>query len=141
MHWVDIHTLEESGQNGRVSMPADDVQIDRHTAIERIVLAPNSWVEIIPGFVRDASAMFTELHDTLPWHQTEVLRYDHYVPERRLGVGVDADLVPVLRQTGSPSAVEVSCAVHRVSRRSSIETARTSKGCTAIVRCAGSTTR
>ncbi len=100
MHWVDIHTSEESGQNGRVSMPADDLQIDRHAAIERIVLAPNSWVEIIPGFVRDASAMFTELHDTLPWHQTEVLRYDHYVPERRLGVDVDTDSRPVLRQTG-----------------------------------------
>lgn len=83
-----------------MSTPADDLQIDRHAAIERMVLAPNSWVEIIPGFVRDGTSVFTELHDTLPWQQTEVLRYDRYVPERRLGVGVSSDVNPMLRQTG-----------------------------------------
>jgi alkylated DNA repair dioxygenase AlkB len=83
-----------------VSTPADDLQIDRHAAVERTALAPTSWVEIIPGFVRDAGSVFDELHDTLPWQQTEVLRYDHYVPERRLGVGVSTDATPMLRQTG-----------------------------------------
>jgi alkylated DNA repair dioxygenase AlkB len=85
---------------GDMRRPADDLQIDRHSAIERIALAPSSWVEIIPGFVRDADAVFAELHDTLPWKQTEVLRYDHYVPERRLGAGVRPDSSPMLRQTG-----------------------------------------
>ena len=79
---------------------ADDLQIDRRAAIERIALAPSSWVEIIPCFVRDAPATFTTLHDTLPWQQTEVLRYDRYVPERRLGVGVRTDAHPMLNQTG-----------------------------------------
>jgi alkylated DNA repair dioxygenase AlkB len=89
-----------SGQNEGVTTPADDLQIDRHATIERTELAPNSWVEIVPGFVRDAASVFSELHDTLRWQQTEVLRYDHYVPERRLGVGVDTDSTPMLRQTG-----------------------------------------
>ena len=78
---------------------ADDLHIDRHAAIERISLAPSSWVELIPGFVRDAQAAFTTLHDSLGWQQTEVLRYDRYVPERRLGVGVGNDAHPMLRQT------------------------------------------
>jgi len=82
-----------------VSTPADDLRIDRHATIERTELAPSSWVEVIPGFVRDAGSVFTEMHDTLPWQQTEVLRYDKYVPERRLGVGVHSDATPMLRQT------------------------------------------
>ena len=43
--------------------------------------------------------MFADLHDSLSWQQTEVLRYDKYVPEKRLGVGVRTDAYPVLRQT------------------------------------------
>ncbi len=42
---------------------------------------------------------FTELHDTVAWTQTEVLRYDKYVPENRLGAGVRNEAFPLLRQT------------------------------------------
>jgi alkylated DNA repair dioxygenase AlkB len=73
--------------------------IDRHAPIERIELPPTSWVEIVRGFVRDADAVFEELHESLPWQQTEVLRYDHYVPERRLGIGMRTDAHTMLRQT------------------------------------------
>ena len=89
-----------AGKIEHVTTPADDLRIDRHAEVERISLAPSSWVEVIRGFVRDAPAAFTELHDTLQWQQTEVLRYDHYVPERRLGVGVRGDIYPMLHQTG-----------------------------------------
>jgi alkylated DNA repair dioxygenase AlkB len=82
-----------------VTSPADELRIDRRAPVERLPLAPGSWVELVPGFVRDAEAVFTELHDSLPWQQTEVLRYDHYVPERRLGVGVSNDAHPLFRQT------------------------------------------
>jgi alkylated DNA repair dioxygenase AlkB len=82
-----------------VTTPPDDLRIDRHAAVERISLAPSSWVEIIPNFVRDADAVFNELHHTLQWQQTEVLRYDRYVPERRLGAGVRSDAYPMFRQT------------------------------------------
>jgi len=82
-----------------VTAPAGELHIDRHAAIERIPLAPSSWVEVVSGYVRDAPAVFTALHDSLPWRQTEVLRYDRYVPERRLGVGVGSDSHPMFRQT------------------------------------------
>jgi alkylated DNA repair dioxygenase AlkB len=34
-----------------------------------------------------------------PWQQSEVLRYDRYIPERRLSAGLRADGHPLLRQT------------------------------------------
>ncbi len=82
-----------------VNASADELRIDRHAPVQRVDLAPNSWVELVPGFVRDAAAAFQELHDALKWDQTEVLRYDHYVPENRLGTGVRPDAYPLLRQT------------------------------------------
>jgi alkylated DNA repair dioxygenase AlkB len=95
-----VEKYRPAGKIESVNTPATDLQIDRHAAIERVTLAPSSWVEIVPGFVLCAPAAFTELHDTLSWQQTEVLRYDRYVPEQRLGVGVRADANPMLRQTG-----------------------------------------
>lgn len=82
-----------------MTTPADELQIDRRAPVERIALPPMSWVELVPGFVRDADAMFHELHTTLAWGQTEVLRYDKYVPENRLGVGVRTDSHVLFRQT------------------------------------------
>lgn len=77
----------------------DELRIDRQAPVRRVELAPTSWAEVVPGFVRDAERAFAELHDTLAWDQTEVLRYDHYVPENRLGTGVRTDAYPLLRQT------------------------------------------
>ncbi|HMK11331.1 MAG TPA: alpha-ketoglutarate-dependent dioxygenase AlkB [Acidimicrobiales bacterium] len=82
-----------------MTAPANELQIDRGAPVERIPLAPTSWVDFVPRFVRDADAVFTELHESLAWTQTEVLRYDKYVPENRLGVGVRNEAYPVLRQT------------------------------------------
>jgi alkylated DNA repair dioxygenase AlkB len=82
-----------------MTTPADELQIDRRAPVERIPLPPTSWVELVPRFVRDADAIFHELHTTLPWGQTEVLRYDKYVPENRLGVGVRTDSHALFRQT------------------------------------------
>ena len=82
-----------------MTAPADELLIDRHAHVERTSLPPSSWVELVPGFVRDATSVFDDLHDALPWQQTEVLRYDRYVPERRLGTGVRSDGHPLLRQT------------------------------------------
>lgn len=76
-----------------------DLRIDRGAAVEHTELAPSSWVDYVPGFVRDADAVFGELHESVPWQQGEVLRYDRYVPERRLGAGLRTDDHPVLRQT------------------------------------------
>jgi len=82
-----------------VTAGPEQLAIDRHAPIERIGLPPTSWVEMVPGFVREADAAFDELHRSLPWQQTEVLRYDRYVPERRLGAGVRTDSHALFTQT------------------------------------------
>jgi alkylated DNA repair dioxygenase AlkB len=81
-----------------VTAPPDDLHIDRHAGVERIALEPGSWVELVPSFVREAGREFDRLHGSLAWQQTEVLRYDHYVGDRRLGAGVRSDSSPLLRQ-------------------------------------------
>jgi alkylated DNA repair dioxygenase AlkB len=77
----------------------EELRIDRLALVERVELAPNSWIELVPGFARDASDAFEEVHGFVAWGQTEVLRYDHYVQENRLGAVVRADAHPLLRQT------------------------------------------
>jgi alkylated DNA repair dioxygenase AlkB len=79
---------------------SDDLRIDRAVAVQRTELPDASWVEYVPGFVRDAADVAAELLRAVPWQQTEVLRYDKYVPEQRLGAGMRADSHPVTRQTG-----------------------------------------
>ncbi len=90
---------DRHGDNGVVPASAEQLRIERQARVERIDLAPSSWVELVPNFVRDADAVFAELHGSLDWQQTEVLRYDHYVPENRLGVGVRTDANALFRQT------------------------------------------
>ena len=78
----------------------DELRIDRRAVVRRIDLGPGSWVDLVEGFVRDADQEFAALRQSVAWEQTEVLRYDRYVPERRLGAGVHPESHPLLRQTG-----------------------------------------
>jgi alkylated DNA repair dioxygenase AlkB len=73
--------------------------IDRRAPVRRVELDATSWVDVVEGFVVDAATAFTEVHDQTAWHQSEVLRYDRYVPERRLGAGVRPEAMALLRQT------------------------------------------
>jgi alkylated DNA repair dioxygenase AlkB len=77
-----------------------DLAIDRRAPVRRIQLGDDSWVDVVEGFVRDAEREFAELHEAAPWRQTEVLRYDHYIGEQRLGTGLRSDERTMLRQTG-----------------------------------------
>ena len=77
-----------------------ELAIDRRAPLRRIPLGADSWVDIVEGFVSDPEREFADLHESVPWQQTEVLRYDRYVPERRLGAGLRSDDRPLLRQTG-----------------------------------------
>lgn len=79
-----------------------ELGINRQAPSERIPLDNgDSWVDLVRGFAVDAAALFTALHTDTPWLQGEVLRYDKYIPERRLGAWVgDRDQPVVLRQTG-----------------------------------------
>ena len=77
-----------------------DLAIDRRAPVRRIPLGDESWVDVVEGFVPDAGRQFAELHEAAPWQQMEVLRYDHYVGERRLGAGLRPDDRALLRQVG-----------------------------------------
>jgi alkylated DNA repair dioxygenase AlkB len=77
----------------------DELRIDRRAAVRRIDLDETSWVDVVEGFVRDGDRELSELREAVAWEQTEVLRYDKYVPERRLGAGVHAESHPLLRHT------------------------------------------
>lgn len=76
-----------------------DLQIDRSAVRRRIDLDATSWVDIVDGFVRDADEVFTNVNGSTPWVQAEVLRYEQYVPEKRLGAMLRSDAQPMLRQT------------------------------------------
>ena len=115
--------------SGGMSAPAD-LTIDRSATVERTDLDAGSWVELATGFVRDAAGHMDALHDEVAWQQTEVLRYDQYVPDQRLSAGLRSADQPLLRQTE----------LHLTSRwrvkwdgwpRCSIGTATTGRGSTA----------
>jgi alkylated DNA repair dioxygenase AlkB len=72
--------------------------IRRQAPVRRIELDETSWVDVVDGFVVGASVVFAELHESVPWRQDEVLRYERYVPERRLNAAVRSSSFPVLRQ-------------------------------------------
>lgn len=76
-----------------------DPTIVRDAPVDRIPLGESSWVDLVSGFARDHDTEFEARHRATAWEQVEVLRYDHYVPERRLGARLRTDQDPFLRQT------------------------------------------
>jgi alkylated DNA repair dioxygenase AlkB len=84
------------GQNVEMST---ELEIDRRAPVHRTQLDAHSWVELVAGFVRDPTSSFDEVERSTTWHQNEVLRYDSYVPERRLSAGLRSESMPLLRQT------------------------------------------
>jgi alkylated DNA repair dioxygenase AlkB len=75
--------------------------IDRSATVEHVLLGDGtSWVDVVRGFVPGHGDLFTQLNEETRWQQSEVLRYDKYVPEKRLGAMVRADTVTAVRQTG-----------------------------------------
>jgi alkylated DNA repair dioxygenase AlkB len=76
-----------------------DLLIDRRAPVVRRQLDVGSWVDVVEGFVGDADVEFAAIRETTPWVQNEVLRYDRYIPEKRLGAGLAVDRSPLLRQT------------------------------------------
>lgn len=88
--------------DGRDAAPdePDPLRIRRNAPVRRIPLDPTSWVDLVDGFVADAAAECAAVHESTPWQQAEVLRYDRYAPEQRLSAALRADGVPLLRQVG-----------------------------------------
>ncbi len=83
-------------------MNLPDLEIDRAASRERISLGDgSSWVDLTRNFVPAAADLFEVVHTTTTWQQTEVLRYDKYVPEKRLGGFIGPSAAPAaVRQTG-----------------------------------------
>lgn len=75
-----------------------ELLIDRSAPVERVSLGADSWVDMARGFVRHPETEFEALHHEVRWAQTEVLRYDRYVAENRLGAALRVDSRPLLRQ-------------------------------------------
>ncbi len=76
-----------------------ELAIVRDAPVARRQLDPTSWVDLVAGFVRDADVAMARIQAETAWLQAETLRYDHYVPERRLSAARRADSDPLLRQT------------------------------------------
>lgn len=76
----------------------DELTIVRDAPVERRALDATSWIDLVPGFVRDPDPAFARIHAATPWLQAETLRYDHYVPERRLSAALRREGDPLLRQ-------------------------------------------
>ncbi len=80
-----------------------ELGIDRSKPVDRIALSPDgsSWVDLVPGFIRDPEPLLATLIETTDWLQGEVWRYEKYVEEKRLGSWGRADtLAAPLRQAG-----------------------------------------
>jgi len=90
-------TLDGMSADSTPIMPVE-LSIERHAPSRRIPLGERSWVDLVEGFVRNADMEFADLHESAPWAQTEVLRYDKYVPEKRLGTMMRSDARPMFRQ-------------------------------------------
>ncbi|MEY4338732.1 MAG: hypothetical protein RLZ14_582, partial [Actinomycetota bacterium] len=80
-------------------MTSPELSIDRQAHVERKVLDEHSWVDLVRGFVREPERELADMLASTAWGQTEVLRYDRYVPENRLGAGLRTDSSALLRQT------------------------------------------
>src|SRR3954447_22720615 len=64
--------------------------------LRRHWLDETSWVDLAPGWVRDADEIYATLLDTLPWREARLWRYDHYVIEPRLSAGIRPHAHPAL---------------------------------------------
>jgi alkylated DNA repair dioxygenase AlkB len=64
--------------------------------LRRHWLDRTSWVDLAPGWVRDADEIYATLVETLPWREARLWRYDHYVVEPRLSAGIRPDAHPAL---------------------------------------------
>jgi hypothetical protein len=77
---------------------APDLAINRQAPVRRIPLGDHSWVDVVEGFARQADRELDELFESTRWMKTEVLRYDTYITEQRLGAGLRSDSRALFRQ-------------------------------------------
>jgi len=69
----------------------DDVGIDPDARPERRWLDDDSWVDVTPGWMRGADALYAHLVAGVPWRQGRVFRYERYLDEPRVGCWYSRD--------------------------------------------------
>jgi alkylated DNA repair dioxygenase AlkB len=72
------------------------------TGLRRVELDAATWIDLLPGWLGGADAVFDELYERLPWRQRRnVKMYDSFVDEPRLTAwwteaGADVEPLPIL---------------------------------------------
>jgi alkylated DNA repair dioxygenase AlkB len=67
------------------------------SAPERLQLDATSWVDVWRGWRADGGKTYAELAKGVPWKESRLWRYDHFVTEPRLGASLGRATHPVLR--------------------------------------------
>jgi hypothetical protein len=61
---------------------------------ERTWLDARSWVDLVPGWVKGADALFDLMVDRVEFRPSRLFRYDHWFEEPRLGASFDPSRSP-----------------------------------------------
>jgi alkylated DNA repair dioxygenase AlkB len=70
----------------------DDPEVDPlFRGVERIWLDDDSWIDLLPGWLRGADLVFAEIVSRVEWSQRDVVMYDRVLAEPRLTAWWSAD--------------------------------------------------
>ncbi|KAK1180477.1 alpha-ketoglutarate-dependent dioxygenase AlkB [Streptomyces sp. NBS 14/10] len=70
---------------------ADDIRLGPLTDTRRTVLGDGAWIDLLPGWLSGADALFTRLADEVPWRAEQRHMYDQVVDVPRLLAFYGAD--------------------------------------------------
>jgi alkylated DNA repair dioxygenase AlkB len=63
---------------------SDDVRLGPLTGLRRTVLGDGAWIDLLPGWLHGADALFTRLATEVPWRAERRQMYEHTVAVPRL---------------------------------------------------------
>jgi alkylated DNA repair dioxygenase AlkB len=62
----------------------DELHLSQLTAMRRTVLGDGAWIDLLPGWLSGADALFARLVDEVPWRAERRQMYEHVVDVPRL---------------------------------------------------------
>ncbi|MFF7883799.1 alpha-ketoglutarate-dependent dioxygenase AlkB [Streptomyces sp. NPDC020794] len=62
----------------------DELHLSQLTAMRRTVLGNGAWIDLLPGWLSGADALFARLVDEVPWRAERRQMYEHVVDVPRL---------------------------------------------------------
>lgn len=62
----------------------DEIRLGPLTGLRRTVLGDGAWIDLLPGWLHGADALFEELAEGVPWRAERRTMYDHEVAVPRL---------------------------------------------------------